>query len=288
MGLFVALTFGSSYPVAKPLLGVVDPFVFSSSRFLLAGAIMVLVPILWRGWASVAVGGTDFFRLLGLGLIGYTLFHGVWGVGLSLTTPAKAVVIVATTPIFSALISAWAGDRLPLTGWVGVMVSFLGVFVLVNNSLTTLQLSGGAWLGDLLFIIAAALWAVYGAMSRPLVIRLGAWRVTAWCTLLGAIALSPLATAPALEQDWSLLSLGHMAAFLHTSVIVGCLGLAAWGGGLARLGLARISAYLYLSPVCGVALSGVMLGQWLSALQIAGGVVVLGGVALTQWSARRE
>ena len=63
---------------------------------------------------------------------------------------------------------------------------------------------------------------------------------------------------------------------------------AAWGGGLARLGLARISAYLYLSPVFGTILSGVLLGQWLSGLQVAGGGAVLGGVALTQWAAWRR
>ena len=37
-----------------------------------------------------------------------------------------------------------------------------------------------------------------------------------------------------------------------------------------------------------IVLSGLLLGQWLSALQVVGGAVVLGGVALTQWSARRE
>ena len=146
MGLFVALTFGSSYPVAKPLLGIVDPFVFSSARFLLAGA---LIPILWRGWASIAVSGSDLLRLAGLGLIGYTLFHGIWGVALALTTPAKAVVIVATTPIFSALIAACTGERLAVAGWLGVVLAFAGVFVLVNDSVTVLRLSGGARVVDL-------------------------------------------------------------------------------------------------------------------------------------------
>ncbi len=287
MGLFVALTFGSSYPVAKPLLGIVDPFVFSSARFLLAGALMLLIPILWRGWASIAVSGSDLLRLAGLGLIGYTLFHGIWGVALALTTPAKAVVIVATTPIFSALIAACTGERLAVAGWLGVVLAFAGVFVLVNDSVTVLRLSGGTWQGDALFVLAAALWALYGALSRPVVVRLGTWRVTAWCALLGAGALTPVAVGPALAQDWRLLDAGDVAAFLHSSVIVGCLGLAAWGGGLARLGLARVSAYLYLSPVCGIVLSGLLLGQWLSTLQMVGGAVVLGGVALTQWSARR-
>ena len=163
MGLFVALTFGSSYPIAKPLLAVVDPFVFSSARFLLAGALMLLLPLEWRGWASIAVSGADLVRLFGLGLVGYTLFHGVWGVGLSLTTPAKAVLIVATTPVFGAMFAACTGDRLSPVGWFGVVLSFVGVFVVVNDSVTELRLGDGTWLGDALFVVAAALWALYGA-----------------------------------------------------------------------------------------------------------------------------
>ena len=41
--------------------------------------------------------------LAGLGVLGYAIFQGVWGVALNLTSPAKAVILVATTPIFGAI-----------------------------------------------------------------------------------------------------------------------------------------------------------------------------------------
>jgi O-acetylserine/cysteine efflux transporter len=79
------------------------------------------------------------------------------------------------------------------------------------------------------------------------------------------------------QIDWTL---GF--AFLHLALVVGCLGNAAWSGGLGRLGLPKMVLYLYLSPVVGAGISAVWLGDWLSPVQIAGAALVIGGVALGQ------
>ena len=77
-----------------------------------------------------------------------------------------------------------------------------------------------------------------------------------------------------------------LLAIIYSGVVVGCLGLIAWGGGLARLGLTRISLYLYLSPVVGVTLAVTLLGEWLTPVQVGGGCAVIIGVALTQFAGR--
>ena len=110
MGLFVAVTFGSAYPVAKPLVAAVDPLVFGSARYLVAGALMLTL-LAVRG-APVRVSWGDVPMLVLTGFLGYTVFQGVWGIALTMTSPAKAVVLVATTPIFGALIGAFGGERL--------------------------------------------------------------------------------------------------------------------------------------------------------------------------------
>jgi O-acetylserine/cysteine efflux transporter len=282
MGLFVALSFGSAYPVGKHILGVLDPVLFSTARYLLAGSLMLLV--LGLQGPALRITARDLGILAGLGFLGYTVFHGVWSVALTMTSPAKAVVLVATTPIFGALFASFGGERLSLPGWTGVLLAFAGVCLIVNNSLTAFNPGEGSLLGDAGFVFIAAVWALYGAVSRPCVLRLGAWRTTAWCAFLGSLILAPFAVPGALAQDWQRVDLGIGLGFAHTTIVVGCFGLAAWSGGLARLGLTRIAAYLYLSPVVGVSLSGLMLGEWLSPLQIAGAGIVLAGVALTQFA----
>lgn len=280
MGAFVALSFGSVYPISKPIVDVVDPYTFSTARYALAGVVVMLVAL--AQGQTLRITWRDALELLGLGLIGYTLFQGVWAVALSLTTPSKGVVLLATAPVFGAVLATLGGDRLSPMRWSGIALAFAGVFVLINNSVTEFTLGGGHALGDMLFVLAAFSWALFGALSRPAIMRLGTLRVTAWCAVFGSAALLPLAVPGMLSQDWAVVDGWMMLGFLHAAIIVGGVGVLAWTGGLARLGLAGIVVYLYLSPVVGVTLSGLLLGQWLSVIQLCGAAAVLGGVLLSQ------
>ncbi len=94
--------------------------------------------------------------------------------------------------------------------------------------------------------------------------------------------LLPLALPGAMAQDWSAVPPGLTIKFLHTALIIGCLGMLTWNGGLRRLGLSKMTVWLYLSPVSAVVLANLMLGEWLTGPQIAGAVLVLCDVALTQ------
>lgn len=284
MGLFTALTFGSSYPVGKPVVESVDPLAFSAGRYLLAAIVLLAVLAMVRGGARVAV--RDLPTLAWLGFLGFGLFPGVWAIALAMTSPGKAAVLIATTPVFGAIIAALIGENLSPRGWLGVLVAFAGVFVVINDSFTEIRLGGGTLLGDVLFVALAALWAVYGWLSRRTVIRLGAFRTAGWAALFGSLTLAPLGLWGAVRQDWAAVDPALWANFLYVAIVVGCLGIASWNGGLARLGLARMTTWLYVSPVFAVVISGVMLGEWLTAAQAAGAVTVLVGVALTQTAPR--
>ena len=179
MGLFTALAFGSAYPVGKPIVAVLDPYVFSSARYLVASLVLLAGLSLFTR-TGAAVPWRDVPKLAFTGFLGFTVFQGLWGVALDLTTASKASVLVSTSPIFGAIIFAIQGHRLPPRAWMGVVVAFLGVFCVINNSFDGITLSGGTLFGDALFVAIAGIWALYGALSRPLIARLGAARSAAW------------------------------------------------------------------------------------------------------------
>ena len=133
-----------------------------------------------------------------------------------------------------------------------------------------------------MFVAIAAVWALYGALSRPVIARVGAARSAAWAAFLGAVFLLPVAVPGALEQDWSAVSPWLALNFAHVALIIGCFGMLTWNGGLRRLVLARMTVWLYLSPVSAVVLANLMLGEWLTVPQVVGAVLVLFGVGLTQ------
>ncbi len=281
MGLFVAITFGSAYPVGKQVVSTVDPLSFSCLRYLIAGSLMLLLA---KGFGQrVRVSAKDALALGCLGLLGYGIFQGVWGIALQYTTPSKAVILIATTPIFGAIFSRLAGQSVGKLIWVGAVVAFAGVYLVVNNGFNPLSTSiTSSTIGDILFVMIAAVWALFGLLSRPYVVRLGAWTTTGWAAIFGALLLLPLAWPGITDGSWGQIDLEVGLGFLHLALVVGCLGNAAWSGGLGRLGLPKMVLYLYLSPVFGAAFSAIFLDDFLAPMQIFGAAMVIGGVALGQ------
>jgi O-acetylserine/cysteine efflux transporter len=282
--LFTALVWGATYPAAKPIVALVDPFFFSAARYIVAA--LLLVAVMAATGQPLRVARRDLLPLLGLGLLGYTAFQGIWGFALVLTTAAKGSILISTTPVFGALFGRLRGERLGGAGWAGVLLAFGGVFMVVSNGAAGFDLGGGALLGDALFLLNAAVWALFTSTSAPVVARLGALRTMAWSALFGSVILLPLGLPAALALDWSVVppALGWNFAFL--SAISGAGGLLAYYAGLRRLGVARSMVYLYMIPVFAAATAVLFLGERLSVAQAAGGCAVLAGIALARGAAR--
>lgn len=200
---------GVNFPVAKFTLAFMPPLVFSSSRYFAAS--LILFALLKLQKRSVAISLREAWMLAGIGLLGVTLFQGGWAWGLSLTTASKASILVSITPVFGALISGIGGHWPSLKAWGGIFLSLCGTFIVINNSLTALTVGEGRVEGDLLIIFAAAVWALYTAVNRPLLSLKGPVFVTAWSMLFGAGFLAlmdlPGLTGHAWENmtytDWS-------------------------------------------------------------------------------------
>src|SRR5690606_5544652 len=109
------------------------------------------------------------------------------------TIPAgPASFIIQVNPIIVALIAVpLLGERFGLYGWVGTLVSFLGVGLIAYGSGDGLGLNVGA----LLILGAALCTSISTILQKPLLGRMPALVVTAWVLLLGALPLLPAVPA---------------------------------------------------------------------------------------------
>jgi drug/metabolite transporter (DMT)-like permease len=275
-----AAAWGASFAAAKPLVAFIEPAFVSGVRYLA----VALLLIAWLGATRqpVAVRRGELAQLAALGVFGFGLFQGLWGFGLAYTTAAKSAILMATSPIFGVLFARLRGEPAGAAAWIGVLTAFGGVFLLMNGSLTEFRLGGGTLLGDAIWLVNGALWALFSLLSRPLVAKLGAARTTAWAALFGS-GLLALVTAPfAAQDDWSQLRPAHLwnAAFL--TLVAGAFAQIAYYRGLACLGLGRAIAYMYLVPIFGVAAALLALGEPFGAVQGLGAALTLAGVVIAQ------
>ncbi|MDP1967362.1 MAG: DMT family transporter [Reyranella sp.] len=271
---------GSSYPFAKEVLATMSPLLYSASRYVVAGLVLLAVLFVMR--RPMAVPRRDWLALIGLALIGVALFQACWGLAMARTAPSLGSIIMTTTTAFSAILAWLGGRRLPALGWLGIVSAFAGVVLVVNNSLDEITLAHADLNGALLWLLAAFAWALYVERCAPHNARLGALRVWAWTTLIGALLLLPVSLLFDRPSEFANLDTRLALYWLYTGIFpvgVAYLGLTV---GLDRLGVSRVMVYMYLIPVAGVGLSAAFFGDPLTLARVLGGLIVLVGVILTR------
>jgi drug/metabolite transporter (DMT)-like permease len=274
------LLMGSSYPLAKEVLATMSPMLYSGSRYVIAGLFMLTVMALTR--QPLGLPRRDWLPMVVLAVVGVGVFQAAWGLGMARTAPSIGSIVMTTTTAFSAILAWIGGRRLPALGWLGIVVAFAGVVIVVNNSLSGITLSFANIDGALWWLLSAFAWALYVDRCTPYNARLGGIRVMAWTTLIGAGILTAVSLCFDSLDEFGLLSPVQLGYWLYTAIFP--VGVAFLGLGFAfgRLGTSRVMVYMYLIPIAGVGLSAAFFGDPLTPARVLGGLIVLAGVILTR------
>ncbi len=134
--------------------------------------------------------------------------------------------------------------------------------------------------GDLLAIAAALTWAAYTVMLRPLFGRYSAMRLSTLMILVGAVLMAPFAASQLAHQNFGSLTALDWGALGYSTVFPLVVTNVLYFGALRRVGAARATLFMYLQPFLGALFAALLLGEAIGPLQIVGGVVIVGGVAL--------
>jgi drug/metabolite transporter (DMT)-like permease len=108
-----------------------------------------------RGWMIAGVAGVFL-----------ALHFGTWVPSVKLTSVASATALVATQSVFSGLIAAVNGRRIPRPAWIGMSLAVVGTALIAGADL---QVSGRALVGDLLALLGgffAAAYVTAGSSAR--------------------------------------------------------------------------------------------------------------------------
>ena len=207
------------------------------------------------------------------------LFAGdlaVWHWSIVLTTVANATLLANLAPIFVTLaIWLWYRRRPGGAFLAGMAVALAGLAALLGGDI---QLSGKVLAGDCLGVLTAMFYAGYQLAVTRLRARASTSSIMAWSGLVTACALLPLALLsgeqilPATATGWLLL--------IGLALISQAAGQSLIAYAMAHLPSTFSSVGLLLQPVMAALFAWVLLGEVLGAIEIAGGVAVLVGIAI--------
>lgn len=199
--------------------------------------------------------------------------------GLQWTNASHAVLFLYTSPFFVALgISLLVpSERLRLTQWLGMALSFAGV-VLV------LRLSGAmsfqVLLGDLFILLAAALWGATTVTVRVTSLRHAPAAKSMLYQLVFSAVFLTLAAWMKGEHWPAEISWLPALSLAYQSVWVGAFTFVGWMWLISHYRAAEIAAFSFITPVLGVLAGWFIMGDEMSANFILAVALVAGGIIL--------
>ena len=237
--------------------------------------------VLWLARGLPGLGRGDFFRILGAGVLVVAGYHLSLNVGQRYTTAGTAALVVALAPSMTLGLSVAIGlERLTVRRTTGLAVAFAGVAVVILLGAGE-ELSVESARGPVIILGAPLAFALYNVLLRPLLGRYGVLPLTAAASLVGTLALLPLAR-PSTVDGLTTMSAGDLALVLYLGIVCTFLGYVGWNVGLRGLGPTRAVSYAYGIPPLAVLVGALTLDEPVTAWLVAGGALVVAGVALAQ------
>jgi drug/metabolite transporter (DMT)-like permease len=275
--LIVMVFWAGNFIVVKGAIGVLPPIGFTFLRYCIA-AVTLLILLRWRE-GSIRLPRGDTLRILGLGVVGFGCYQILWPVALQTIPAGDSALLIAATPVMTALLAMALGADTPNTvKLIGAFVSFAGVALVIGAGQ---GLSLGASLGgDLLTLIAAACWATYTVLGATILRRHSPLVTTTWAIAAGTLFIAPLGIAQLATSDLSGFGPPVLLAILYSGTLAAGFANVIVFNGVKLLGPTRVNALQFLVPVLAVGMAAVFLDEPIRAIQVVGGAIILAGVAL--------
>jgi drug/metabolite transporter (DMT)-like permease len=238
-------------------------------------------------WAYARMNGegvwfdrADLKHALAIGvLFGTEFLFLYWGA--AFTDASRAVIFLYTTPMWIAVGAHFAllNDRLTRIKVLGLFSALSGLIVVFGARSPTLgQLY---WVGDLMEVVAALLWAVTTIYVKRVVRDRP---VTHFQTLFAQLffAIPVLALGSWIFERSQPIQVEPLqaAALAYQTVVVAFFSYTLWFWMICHYQVSRLAAFTFLAPLFGVILSGGILGELLTFGLLVGLVLVGLGIYL--------
>jgi len=276
------IVWGSTYLGIKFAIETIPPFFHAGVRFLISGIILVS----WqraagrqlptrKQWMSTAIIGS-FLLLGGNGLVAWAEQFIPSGI---------AALIIASVPMFLVIGEAIRPNGVKPTwqGIVGLLIGFVGIFILVGPS----EISGSATklnpFGVTALLGACLFWATGSMYSKSADLPKSSLMNTGAQMLMGSVSLFIVSLVSGELHGWDVTAVSARSLYgLSYLIFVGSLiGFASYGWLLQNAPISLVSTYAYVNPIVAVLL-GALFGNevlepriWMATGVIIGSVIFI-------------
>lgn len=286
LALCIVAVWGTTFVATKILLRQgLSPQEIFFYRFLMAYVLMLCY--YHKEW--FAGNWKDELRMLGAGMAGGSLYFYTENTALEYTATTNIALILCIAPLITALLlrlfykdlrSDWTCNFL-----IGSILALTGVSLVILNGHFVLRLSPK---GDLLCLASAVCWALYTVFLKDLEQRYSNLLITRKVFFYGTLTILPLYASEVTPESFALLAKAAVwGNLLYLGLAASLLCFLFWNLILHKISPIRATNYIYFSPVVTAVASYFILGEPITWIILAGGVLIISGVWLAGKKTKR-
>jgi len=279
--LLAVVLWAVNFSLVKVALKEMSPLGFNGIRLVFASLVLLLFLLLSGENFRVKKG--DFWQLVILGILGNTAYQLLFIKGIDITTASNTAIIIAITPVFIALLSSiLKHERLNWAAWAGILISFVGFYLVIVRSSGRIRLSGPGVRGDMMILAGTLCWAFYTVLAKPLLSKFSALKLTAISLAVGTVFFLPFSLRDIARLPYAEISFKAWGSLVYSGLFALAVCYVIWYSSVQRVGNSRTAIYDNLMPLLTVVFASLVIGERITSLQTAGMLVILSGVYLTR------
>ena len=273
------LVWAGTCPIYKVLTGQLNSGAIATLRFAMATLCLVAV---WPWLPGKGPRGRDLIKALVMGVVVFCLAPRLQIEGVHRGMAGDSSLLIALDPLIVALAAAmFLRERIAPRRWWGFGLGMIGMGMLSQLGRPEAQSLGGL-LGNALFIASFVCEAVYSVMGKPLLARVGTFKLlgaalvggtlanVGWECLAGGNVIESARTLSAPAWGW----------LLYMALICTVAGYALWYWVIRETDVNIVGLTVFIQPVAGFAMAVLWLGEPLHWGQFWGSLVILSGLMI--------
>ncbi|WP_045220843.1 DMT family transporter [Desulfonatronum thioautotrophicum] len=279
--LCASLFWGGTFVAGRVISAELPPFSAAFLRFAIASLSLLILIRLFEGGLP-RLRRAQVPTVIILGMSGIFAYNVLFFTGLQTVEAGRAAVIVATNPIFIALLAApLFGEPLGPAKLTGIGLSVCGAMLAITGGRPWDLLHQAVSWGDLAIFGCVASWVIYLLVGKIMMHDLSPQAAVTWSCLVGVAALLPFSLAEGLLEQVVLLPWTRWAALLYLGLFGTVLGFTWFYQGVKSIGPSRAAVFINFVPVWAILLGFLLLGETINLSLLLGAALVGTGVYLT-------
>ncbi|MDA1879767.1 DMT family transporter [Bacillus cereus group sp. BY10-2LC] len=266
---FTILIWGTAFPAIRMGLESYTPEHLTLLRLLIASSILLLFSFIYKLRLPDL---KDIPAIFLFGALGFTFYHIALNYGEKTVNAGSASLIVSVTPIVTAILaSVFLNEKMKLNGWIGGVISFIGIALISFSQGDAIQLNSGG----LFILLAAVSESLFFVFQTSFLKKYGFLPFTIYTILSSTVCM--LIFLPGVYQEILAAPLEVNLSVIYLGVFPTVLPYIALAYIISRAGASEATSSLYLTPITACFVAWIWLGEVPTLVSIiSGGITILG------------